>query len=440
MKNLVFVAALAFIPALAVLLSLNKRWTGWMFYGMMAGLCLYEETSINFLSYPSYRGTALGMEISLLHLLALAVILALGIRGKWQSPLPEGGIRLYALFFLLCLPSLRNADSVLMGWLEIWKLLMLFFFWHAVYGYLVATGDAKTVVVALAVLIIANTLKIIQQHYAFMWTQGLFSHKNTMAMAMNLIGPIFFAGYLQYGLGNRLGIICGLAFAGAGLCTMWSYSRGAIVMLPIGYGMAAGLTLLGAKRSRIRSRMWVRLAPVGLAGLVGLCAIWPHLVERFQGAPTESKFTRIFLAHCAWEMMKAHPWAGVGVNNWSLNLDPVHPYHEIVEEKLDVDRDFTGIVETAYLLTGAECGIPALLAMLVWFLWHWVACLKAVWRLRGTRWHFIAAGLSGGLMVSYLQSVLEWVLRQRQTMFLLMLCFGIVAWLRTLRREKELAA
>lgn len=438
MKNLVFVAALALIPALAAVLSVNKRWIGWTFYMMIAGLCLYEETSINFLSYPFYKGTALGMEISLLHLMALAVILALGLRGKWQSPLPEGGIRLYALFFLLCLPGLRNADSVLMGWLEIWKLMMLFVFWHAVYGYLVATQDAKTVVMALALLIIANTLKIIQQHYAFMWTQGLFSHKNTMAMAMNLIGPIFLAGYLQYGLRNRLGLTCAVAFAGAGLCTMWSYSRGAIAMLPLGYGTAVLCSLPGARRSF--STTCIRLAPLGLAGVVGLCAIWPHLVERFQGAPEESKFTRIFLAHCAWEMMKAHPWAGVGVNNWSLNLDPVHPYHEIVEEKLEVDRNFTGIVETAYLLTGAECGFPGLAAMVLWFFWHWVACLKAAWRLRGTRWHFIAAGLSGGLMVSYLQTVLEWVLRQRQTMFLLMLCFGLVAWLRTLRREKELAA
>lgn len=435
---MVFAAALAFVPLLAAVLAANKRWMGWMFYGMMAGVCLYEETSINFLSFPSYRGTALGMEISLLHLLALALVLALGIRGKWQRPLPEGGIRLYALFFLLCLPSLRNADSVLMGWLEVWKLMMLFVFWHAVYGYLTATGDAKTVVTALAVLVIANTLKIIQQHYAFLWTQGLFSHKNTMAMAMNLIGPIFLAGYLQYGLRNRLGVVCAMAFAGAGLCTMWSYSRGAIAMLPLGYGMAVGCSLPGARRSW--GVTFRRLAPIGLAGLLGLCAIWPHLVERFQGAPEESKFTRIFLAHCAWEMMKTHPWAGVGVNNWSLNLSPEHPYHEIVEEKLDVQRDFTGIVETAYLLTGAECGFPALAAMVVWFLWHLAACLRAAWRLRGTRWHFIAAGLSGGLMVSYLQTVLEWVLRQRQTMFLLMLCFGLVAWLRTLRREKELAA
>lgn len=439
MKYLVFWAVLAAVPVLAALLSFDKRWIGWMFYGMLAGLCLYEETSINFLSYPSYRGTALGMEISLLHILALAVILALGFRGRWLPPLPEGGIRLYALFFLLCLPSLRNADSLVMGWLEVWKLMMLFLFWHAVYGYLVATGDAKTVVMALALLVIANTLKIVQQHYSFQWTQGLFSHRNTMAMAMNLIGPVFLAGYLQFGLRNRLGLTCAMAFAGAGLCTMWSYSRGAIVMLPIGYGIATGFSLLsGARRSG--GSMLLRLAPVGLAGLIGLCAIWPHLMERFRGAPEESKFTRIFLAHCAWEMMKAHPFAGVGVNNWSLNLDPVHPYHEIVEEKLNVQRDFTGIVETAYLLTGAECGIPALLAMLAWFLWHWVACLKAAWRLRGTRWQFIAAGLAGGLVVSYLQTVLEWVLRQRQTMFLLMLCFGLVAWLRTLRREKELAA
>ncbi len=438
MKYAVFWVALAAVPVLGAVLSTSKRWIGWAFYGMLAGLYLYEETSISFVSYESYPGTANGVEISVMHLLAMAVVLALAFRGKWMSPLPEGGIRLYFLYFLLCLPSLRNADSLVIGWLEIWKLIMLFVFWHAIYGYLVSTDKADTVVAALAVFVVANTLKVFQQHHAFVMPRGVFPHKNGMAMAMNMLGPIFFTGYLQLGLKDKLGRLCGAAFSGAALCTMWSYSRGAIAVLPVGYGLAAGCSLLG---SRLRfGTAAKRLAPAALAAVLGLIAIWPNLVARFTGAPEGSKYTRVALAYCAVEMMKAHPWAGVGINNWSLNLGEEHPYLEIVEDKMDNNMSYTGLVETVYLLTGAECGIPALLAMLAWFGWHWLLCLRGVWRLRRSKWHFIAAGLFGGLTANYLQSSLEWVLRQRRTMFLLMICFALAAWLGTLRRGKEMDA
>lgn len=438
MKYLVFWTTLLAVPALSLVLSLDKRWLRWAFYGMIAGLYLYEDTSISFMSHPSYHGTVGGFEISLLHILALAVIGALAFRGKRHSLLPEGGIRLYAVYFLLCLPSLWNADSALFGWMEVWKMLMTFLFWHAVYAYLVATDDADAVVLTLAVFVLANVLKGVEQHYSFRAVKGVFPHRNGMSMAMNLLGPMFCAGYLQLGLKDRLGRWCFLAFAGAALCSMWSYSRGGIAMVPVGYGISAGACLLGARRPL--APVLLRLAPVIVAGLVGLAAIWPHLVQRFTGAPAGSKFTRVALAHCAWEMMKTHPWAGVGLNNWSLNLGPEHPYLDRVREKLNNDVSYGGIVETVYLLVGAECGIPALLAMLAWFAWHLMACLRASWRLRGTRWHFVAAGLAGGLTSNYLQSTLEWVLRQRRTLFLLMFCFALVAWLRTLDRGKEKTA
>lgn len=437
-KYALFWTALALMPVLAAILSVHKRWMGWAFYGMLLGLYLYESTSISFLSHEMYKGTAKGMEISLLHILALAVILALSLRGRRQSLFPEGGIRLYAVFFFLCIPSLLNADSPVIGWLELWKMIMVFLFWRAIYGYLVETGDAGTVLKALAIFVIANALKVIQQHYSFQSAQGVFPHRNGMAMAMNLLGPMYFAGYLQLGLRNRLGLWCTVAFGCTALCGMWSYSRGGIAALPIAYGMTTCACLFGAQRSR--GQVLRRLVPVLLAGLVGLSAIWVHMVQRFQGAPSGSKFTRIALAHCAWEMMKDHPWIGVGINNWSLNLGPEHPYQDIVRDKMDNDINYTGLVETVYLLTGAECGIPALLAMLAWFGWHWVACMRIIWRLRGSQWHFIAAGLAGGLTANYLQSTLEWVLRQRRTMFLLVFCFALVAWLRTQRKEKEKAA
>ncbi len=428
MKYAVFWAAVAGVPLLSWFLSMKLQWIRWAIFGMIVGIYAYQPTAINFFSHEWYTGTARGMEISLVHILALAVLLALAIRGKWQRFLPEGGIVIYVLYSCLCLPSLRNADNVLIGWLEVWKMMLLFLFWHAVYGYLAATEDVGTVVKALAVFTIASFLEVARQHYAGVFQPGgVFPHRNCMSMAMNLVGPLFLAGYLHLGWKDRLGALCAVAFACAVLGGMWSYSRGAIAMIPVGYGLA---TLGCLVQIRPRRRLVARLVPFALAGAVGLVAIWPNLVARFEGASPASKETRKSMAYCTLEMIKAHPWAGVGINNISLNMDLEHPYRDRASDAQGREVVAEGIVETVYLLVGAECGVPALLAMLAWFAWYWLACVKLIRKLKGTQWQFVVAGLCGGLMANFLQSALEWVLRQSMNLFLLVFCFAMVAYLR----------
>ena len=83
------------------------------------------------------------------------------------------------------------------------------------------------------------------------------------------------------------------------------------------------------------------------------------------------------------------------------------------------------------LLVGAECGIPALVAMLAWFAWHWFLCIGLMKRLRGTEWYFVPAGLFGALAANYMQSVLEWVLRQQLNLVCLMFVFALLSHLWT---------
>ena len=125
-------------------------------------------------------------------------------------------------------------------------------------------------------------------------------------------------------------------------------------------------------------------------------------------------------------MIKDRPFTGVGINNWSLNMEPDHPYQRLASEAVGRELNYRGIVETVYLLVCAECGIPALLAMLAWFAWYWFLCLRLLGRLRGGEWRFIPAGLLGGLMVNYMQSALEWVLRQQLNLVCLMFLFALL--------------
>ena len=122
-------------------------------------------------------------------------------------------------------------------------------------------------------------------------------------------------------------------------------------------------------------------------------------------------------------------------------MDSDHPYHERAEEALDVEIKDRGIVETVYLLVCAECGVPALVAMVVWFLWYWVLTIRILLRSRNSEWYFVSAGLLGGLTANYLQSVLEWVLRQQLNLICLMFVFAVLSYLwSTVDRKKNLAS
>ena len=75
MKYFVFTLAAFGVPPLAFLLYINKRWQKYAFWAMMGAMMLYNATSINFLSEETYPGTSRGMEVSVIHLFAFAILI-----------------------------------------------------------------------------------------------------------------------------------------------------------------------------------------------------------------------------------------------------------------------------------------------------------------------------------------------------------------------------
>jgi len=432
MKYVVFTVAALGVPPLAFLLYINRQWQKYAFWAMVAALILYNGTSINFFSCESYRGTSRGMEVSVIHLFAFALLAALKLQGRVRKFFPEPGFLLYAIYFLLCLPSLTAVDDGMIAWFEVWKMMLLYVFYLTVYSYLKATDDVCSVLKGLAVYAVVNMLFVVKDRFTGVYqAHGAFPHQNSMAMAMQLLGALFFAGYLMYGIFNRYGRICAAAFTCAALATFRSFSRGAIALIPVAYGVAA---LASLARGRTR-RVFRRLLPIIIIGMIGLAVLLPRIIERYVNAPKQSGDTRIEFAYCAWEMIKDEPLRGIGINNWSIKMKPPYEYRDQASRILDKELTDDGIVETVYLLVAAECGIPAFLAMLAWFAWHWFSCLKLTAKLKGTRYFFVPAGLLGGLTAIYMQSALEWVLRQQVNLFLLVFLFAITAYLNTSWRE-----
>ncbi len=425
MKYAVFAIAALGVPPLAFLLYINKKWLGYLLAVIAVALCFYIPTSINFYSHEHYRGSARGMEISLVHLLALAMVLSFILGHKLRHLAPDWGTRIFFVYVLLYLPGFYTAESTLFAWFEVWKHMMLYLFFIAIYAYLDNTRDIESVIKMLALMTFANFFFVVRDHFGGTYQpHGIFPHQNGMAMGMQLLGPMFFACYLTHGLRTRLGRICAVAFVCAAGATIRSYSRMAIALTPVAYSIP--FFLLVGKVGMARTIR--RIAPFALIALVAFAMIIPRIIQRYQNAPEASGNTRVEFALCAWEMIKDEPIRGVGANNWGIKINAPYEYAELAGRKPNYGADYLdGIVETVYLLVAAECGIPALIAMLAWFLWYLVRCFRMLPRLEDDPRLFIPAGFAGGLTAIYLQSFLEWVLRQQLSLLCLMLCFALLA-------------
>ena len=425
MKYVVFTIAALGVPPLAFALFLNRRWMKYAVWAMIAALTVYQGTAINFFSHEDYRGSSRGMEVSVVYLIAAALILAAALKRKMTKLVPSTGAILFVAYFLLCLPSLQTAENMLFSWMEIWKMIMLYIVYLSIRAYLSATDDVKSLMRGFAVFVFYNFILVIGEHLAGVYQpHGSFPHQNCLAMGMHLFANLFFAYYLAVGFrGSKLSA---LAFACASACILRTYSRGAIAMMPLAFFVTFALSAFVSLKVPL-SRLVARMLPIALVGVVGLAAMLPHIINRFQNAPEASKNTRIELALCAKEMILDEPLCGVGINNWGIKINSPYEYAELAGRNPNRGEGFKdGIVETVYLLVGAECGIPALVAMLLWFAYYLVLCFSLARRLAGTAYAAIPVGIAGGLVACYVQSCLEWVLRQQMNLIFLMMFFALL--------------
>lgn len=462
MKYVAFAIAMLGAIPLAAACSLSKKALTAVMTLAFLVIVVYKGTSINFISVEFYRGSARGMEISLAYILSAVVILAVTIAGlmrsvKRTSLFRSPGTWIYFAYFAWFAVSAAANDNYLtimvtsvdgkqvpalvlggriLSFLELWKMVMLFLVYSAVYSYLAYVRDAKAVFRAFAFVVLVTFLMVVREHLAGIYKiHGPFSHQNALAMFMTFLGVIFFSCYLDMPR-SRMQKLCGVAFVAASGVVFRTYSRGAILCYPIGIAVAMSVSVL----TRFSMRKVFRLAPLVLVGMLGVALIMPRVIERFVNAPGSSGGKRVFFAKTAFNVIEHRPFVGIGPNNWSLFLNANEEFldksHAGDDEKGDV-----GIVETVYLLTAAECGLPGLALLLLWFGYYWLSALRLSIRLSGTDWAYAPAGLFGALSCVYLQSCLEWVLRQSQNLIALVACFAVLSWMnqnwRELKNEAE---
>ena len=425
MKYLLFTFAVIGILPLMVLLIRDRRLIRWAVWGLLLPLVSFNSTSINFFSHEHYRGTSRGMEVSLIYIAALTLLFVMTVIKGRRQLLPEGGSRIYLAYFLFTLPSIINATNMLYSFFEIWKMVMIHLVFLAVYYYLeLSDGDIDIILYGVAILVTVNFIIMLFEHFTPIYhPQGIFPHQNSMAMFMTIAGLIYFSRFLNNDDRGRSWIFFA-AFLMASFAVVRSYSRGAIFCYPLGTLLTLGCSIRGG----ITVAKMRKLLLLALLVIIGLIVFTPRIIQRFQTAPEASGQTRRNLAIAALKMVRDRPFIGVGVNNWgeTINLPAYSAHRDWDKGQTDEYRD--GIVETIYLLVAAECGIPCLIALLCWFGYYWFSSFFLLKKLRMTNYYFFPAGTWGALTAVFMQSTLEWVLKQQINLIWLVMVFAILSF------------
>jgi len=239
-----------------------------------------------------------------------------------------------------------------------------------------------------------------------------------------ILGALF----LSYVL-NRKGLppqkisIWLLAFSMVSISVISTLSRAGMVLYGLSTVIVLGLSLLSGIDAR-KAGVGVLLLFISMGVLA---RAWNSISERFRTAPDESALVRQSLAKAAMKMVKDKPM-GVGLNNFGIKINPPWQYSSHIEMHNPDDEDEkNGLVETIYLMIAAECGWHTLASYIFLLLYFYYLNIKNFIRYRFSKLNFLPVALIGGLLAIYIESSLEWVLKQTNNYYQLMLVFALIA-------------
>lgn len=425
-KYIIFFMTLLFmVPIGIVLASTSKFFEKVVLFLMIFFTCRLSE-SIHFVSREFYRGTSRGFEIGLVDLVAVILFfVVITHSGKnYKIRLLPPGSYLYFIYFAFSLASITNAYEPLYSYFEVLKMIRMYFYFWVLYNYFSSFERIALAIHFIPAIIIYIFIVAIYQKYRLGVYQisGPLPHQNSLCMYITVLSTIMFSQlmneknasilksafiFLMFGMGSLL-VFFTLSRAG-----MVCYIGGCLVVLLISY--ASGLEM----------KKYIITAMIGLGAVITVVAMINTVLQRFETAPVASKITRYNLANSAVNMAN-DKFLGIGLNNFGVKVNKPWPY----SKHLDKERDKKfkeGLVETIYLMIAAETGWLNLVVFALFLLYFYIMNFINIFRFINTEYQYFAIGLAGGLGAIYLQSSLEWVLKQSPNFYQLMLCFAIIA-------------
>ena len=227
---------------------------------------------------------------------------------------------------------------------------------------------------------------------------GPFVYRNQYAAFIELLLPMAIAAVLDArGSVFLMSCVAGVMYASV---IAASSRTGAIL---VSAEVVLVFAVAAYKHQLSRSRLGLAVVSmILLAGFLSVAVGWGTLWKRFQEA--EPYQLRRELLHSSADMVRAHPWIGVGLGTWPT-VYPAYAYFD--------DGRFVNQAHNDWAQWAAEGGLP-FVAMLAWvFLW-------SVWSIRKSLWGV-------GVVSMFIHAFVDYPFEKQPLSALALVILGMVA-------------
>lgn len=436
LKYFIFFAVLLVGVPVGYFLALRYQWIEKLVFFLFVFFTC-EMVDINFVSMETYRGTSKGFEFGMVDI-AMYIILLLSVHRapvygiRW---LPPGSV-LYLIYFLISISSIIHADVYIYSGFEIIKMLRMFLYFWIAFQYIQTSEQIETFMHAVGIVIFYIFTSVVKQKYLFGMFQamGPFPHQNSLTMYISILGALALSRVLNNRSANAP--LWFLLFGMSAFCVLSTLSRAGLALFALNCIIVFCVSMLlnDQEQKFLRRRKWIIVIIMPLVGSAVLYKASDSIIERFTTAPEESGLTRIYLAQAAVKMANENV-LGVGLNNFGHKINDPYPYGAHIPKEISRDSTRRGLVETAYLMIAAEAGWIALAAFLLMLLYFYFVNLVNLIRMKNHPARYIAVALLGALTQVYLQTSLEWVIKQTNNFYQLMFVFALIAAMKRMRQS-----
>ena len=422
-----FIMLLVGVPVGILLGYISKLWERVFVFIMVFFTCSLSGT-INFESVKDYRGTSRGFEIGIVDLATLVIFGIMILKPKFKIKIPPGTV-LYFIYTIITMISIQNAANSMYGWFEILKMFKMYFYYMVWFNYLIDLNQIQRVIRILPVLIVYMFLLVVYQ-----WKMGdyqpggPFTHQNSLCMYVMTLGGIFLAALFELKMKEIKTVYIIGIFGLCCLIELLTLSRAGVVC----YAGCCSVVVFFSFSVKFKPKKVFIFMLIFLVAISGLLFYANSIYNRFMYAPESSMKSREHLATSA-KNMAADGFFGVGVNNFGIKVNAEYPYSKHLHFLPEGFKE--GLVESVYLMIAAETGWLNMYVYIALLLYFYFINVKNIYRYRYSKMVYLPIAIAGGLAAIYLQSILEWVLKQAPNYYQLMFFFAIIAAMARIHKQ-----
>ncbi len=383
--------------------------------------------TINFESVKDYRGTSRGFEIGLVDLATLVIFGFMILKPKFKIKLFPPGSFLFFTYIIFSMLSIQNAANSLYSWFEILKMFKMFFYYMVWYNYFSDLNQIQKVIKMLPALVIYIFIMVVYQWKIGVYQPtGPFTHQNSLCMYIMTLGGIFLAALFELKMSQiKTAFIIGM-FGLCGLIELLTLSRAGVVC----YAGCCSVVIFFSFTVKFKAKKVFIFMAIFMIGLAGLLFYANSIYNRFMYAPESSMESRKHLAVSAKNMAKSD-FFGVGLNNFGIKVNAEYPYSEHY-----MPKDFKeGLVESIYLMIAAETGWLNMFIFIFFIAYFYVTNIRNIYYYRKSKMIYLPIAIAGGLAAIFLQSYLEWVLKQSPNFYQMMFFFAIITAMNRIHKQ-----